>query len=206
MRFSQHIQRELQKESPYGRILPCFDTTFNPRSGKEALVFTSFSVTVNTVTVKTTDFSTDEAYLISFSCATKTYPRGKLRLNSTPFLGLPRGRLLLFILINLLAGDINLNPGPVINDTSSNSATVTDSRTTTRNRPVNLNPGEKRSRGRKPKYPCGLCGRYAVKNDCIQCSSCDAWFHENCSGISDDTMNCMLITQASFGYAQYVMI
>lgn len=188
MRFSQHLRRELQEESTYGRILPFFDTTFNPRFSKEIQSLTTTTRTARVVmftvgVLKTADFSPEEAYLISFSDATKINLVGRSRLNSTPFLGLPRGRLPLLILINLLAGDISLNPGPV----TSNSTSEIDPCITTRNRLVHLAPEKKRRRGRKPKFPCGLCG-YAAKTDCIQCSSCDAWFHENCSGISNDTM------------------
>lgn len=78
--------------------------------------------------------------------------------SATPFLGYPRGRLPLFIIVNLLAGDINLNPGP-----------------------------KGQHRGRKPKYPCGLCS-FAVKDSGIQCSMCTSWFHLNYSNVSNDTL------------------
>ena len=43
-------------------------------------------------------------------------------------------------------------------------------------------------RGRKPKWPCGLC-KYACKINCIMCSKCEQWFHNNCSGASGETLN-----------------
>ena len=81
-------------------------------------------------------------------------------LSTTPLLGpvgVPRVKFPLFIVGNLLANDINPNPGP---------------------------ENGKARRGRKPKYPCGLCG-YAVKTNCIQCTGCNKWFYDACSGASD---------------------
>ncbi len=50
---------------------------------------------------------------------------------------------------------------------------------------VEINPGPPK-RGRKPKWPCGLCS-YAVKNNdsALLCDHCDLWFHNRCSGVSD---------------------
>ena len=107
--------------------------------------------------------SLTHAHFISFSCATKPQPGKGLNTNCTPFLGYPRGRLPLFIIVNLLAGDINLNPGP--------DATYYP----------------KPRRGSKPKWPCGLCN-LAVKSNCIQCDYCDSWFHNKCSAASNDTL------------------
>lgn len=85
-----------------------------------------------------------------------TFSRNGSKHSATPFLVYPRGRLPLFIIVNLLAGDINLSPGP-----------------------------KRQHRGRKPKYPCGLCS-FAVKDSGIQCSMCTSWFHLNCSNVSND--------------------
>ena len=58
------------------------------------------------------------------------------------------------ILLLLLAGDIELNPGP-----------------------------------RRPKFPCGECGRactsYKGAKASILCESCEMWFHSECVGLSD---------------------
>lgn len=133
----------------YGRIVPFFDSTFNPVDENDSLLLLHHQ-TIPPCTML-------ESYVISYSCATKPHPGRGLNVSSTPFLGYPRGRLPLFIIINLLAGDINLNPGPsVVNDTQSMP---------------------KSRRGRKPKWPCGMCGYSVTNTTCIQCSNCDANTH-----------------------------
>ena len=52
---------------------------------------------------------------------------------------------------------------------------------------VEMNPGPIR-RGRKPKWPCGICC-YAVKDDdkALSCGRCEFWMHNDCSGVSDES-------------------
>ena len=84
-----------------GRTIPFFDTTFNPN--KNPFFSTYDDAHIPTIA---------EAYQTSFCCALNPRRGRGLKVNSSPFLGYPKGRLPLFILVNLLAGDINLNPGP----------------------------------------------------------------------------------------------
>ena len=143
----------------YGRIVPFFDVTLNH------VTTVDYNLCENYHLPKTT------AYVLSFTCATNaTKPGGGLYYRSTPFLGYPRGKLPLLILVNLLAGDISTNPGPV-----SNTAPSTNQPSTKRH-------------GRKPKWPCGIC-EYACNNDCIMCGNCEKWFHMSCSGASEETLN-----------------
>ena len=143
------LSRYTQKT--YGRIVPFFDSHFAPHHDMCMLKMSAFQTDLRA------------AYIISYSSALNVFRGNGLKHSSTPFLGHPRGRLPLLIIINLLAGDISLNPGP----------------------------GSKihqRQRGRKPKYPCGLCSR-TVKDSGIQCSECTSWFHLNCSNVSNNTLN-----------------
>ena len=52
---------------------------------------------------------------------------------------------------------------------------------------IETNPGPTK-RGRKPKWPCGIC-QYAVKNgdSTMTCDRCNLWIHNKCSGISDSS-------------------
>ena len=84
----------------YGRIVPFFDTYFDP-------VIVNCTPSYHDQTV-----SFDTAYVLSFNCATNPYPRKGILFRSSPFLGYPRGRLPVLLLANILAGDISLNPGP----------------------------------------------------------------------------------------------
>ena len=136
----------------YGRIVPFFYSFLTPCPEESKLGIT---LTPNYQFQMTIDLS--HAYFISYFTALKPIGNGSKH-SSAPFLGHPRGRLPLLIIVNLLAGDIQLNPGP-----------------TTR-------------RGRKPKYPCGLCSR-AVKDSGIQCSTCENRFHFSCSDISNTSID-----------------
>ena len=84
-----------------GRTIPFFDTTFNPIKNPFFSTYEDFCIP-----------SLAEAYQTSFCCAIDPRRGRGLKVSSTPFLGFPKGRLPLFIIVNLLAGDINLNPGP----------------------------------------------------------------------------------------------
>lgn len=146
--------------SNYGRIVPFFDATFNSVTPFKFNLKASYHVPKSTV------------YVLSYPVAMKHKTGSGLNYRSTPYLGYPRGILPVLILMNLLAGDISLNPGPRYAD------------------PMGTTPAKPniRKRGRKPKWPCGICN-YACSNDCIMCSSCERWFHNKCSGASDDTLD-----------------
>ncbi len=151
----------------YGRILPFLDATFDPIEVVPSLP--NFAPNV---------VNWQSMYVISNSSALNQYRANGLKPSSSPFTGYPRGTLPIFILVNLLAGDINLNPGPA---TANHHHVSSEVKTHDQFVPI------KRKRGRKPKWPCGLCG-YAVKTQCIQCSFCDTWFHFNCSEATDTTL------------------
>ena len=155
--YTKPIQEQQLLGEKYGRIVPFFDACFNPTQNPCLPTHNDIPNQVTTL----------NAYIISFTCATNPHAGRGLKHSSTPFLGLPRGRLPLLIIINLLAGDISLNPGPT---TSTTKTTTTGKR-----------------RGRKPKHPCGLC-KYAVKNAGIQCTHCDEWFHFDCSNTTDTVL------------------
>ena len=107
--LSIRIRQETKLRNPcsklmsYGRIIPFFDL-FRASDPHFMNMFT------NTADHQRTDLPS--SYVISHSIATKPYPGRGLKLNATPFLGYPRGRLPLLIIVNILAGDIQLNPGP----------------------------------------------------------------------------------------------
>ena len=147
---------QLHQLKLYGSIIPFYDTTFDPSDPVHDILPADWDW-------NKCPCSLTHAYFISFSFATKPQPGKGLNTNCTSFLGYPRGRLPLFIIVNLLAGDINLNPGP--------DATYYP----------------KPRHGSKPKWPCGLCN-LAVKSNCIQCNYCDSWFHNKCSAASNDTL------------------
>ena len=185
--YQESKNEQHRMKSKYGRIVPFFDTSFDPSPNaclpNETQVDIPDQVTLS------------NAYILSFSCATKPYPGGGLKHTSTPFLGLPRGHLPLLILANLLAGDISLNPGPTTSmsseyaamptGVSSNVSMVSQVSSTPRNAATTTR--YQRRRGRKAKYPCGLC-EYAVKSTGIQCTNCTAWFHIKCSDISSNEL------------------
>ena len=171
-----HEYRLLKIDHPHhlktnGRIVPFFDTTFDPIYDNDLLLLNQQNGSSCTLL---------ESYLISYSCATKPHPGKGLNVNSAPFLGYPRGKLPLFIIINLLAGDINLNPGP--------SPTTPVIETNPPPAPQTMQTKPNSRRGRKPKWPCGMCG-YSVTKDCIHCSSCEIWFHFNCSEVSNESIS-----------------
>ncbi len=152
----------------YGRIVPFFDTTFN------GITVINIDLCDGYHVPKTT------AYVLSYTCATNiTKPGGGLLYRSTPFLGYPRGKLPLTILVNLLAGDISTNPGPEHEQGQIAASTN-----------INLHkvPPTTRRRGRKPKWPCGIC-KYACTTDCIMCTDCEQWFHNRCSNASEEVLN-----------------
>ena len=73
---------------------------------------------------------------------------------SSPLLSKSSSKYKLIILsLLLLAGDLEVNPGPTTTFTSR--------------------------QGRKIKYLCGNCSRECV-SDCICCDNCNRWFHIKC--------------------------
>jgi hypothetical protein len=75
-----------------------------------------------------------------------------------------------FVLLLILSGDINPNPGPV-NKIDAD---------------VNINPGPRRGSARVAfKHPCSICYRSVAKTHrAVLCDSCDLWSHIKCTSVS----------------------
>ena len=93
-------------------------------------------------------------YYISYHCATN--PRFGRGLCTKNISKLPTGMHTTLLIVNILAGDIEQNPGPTI------------------------------KRGRKPRYPCTMCNYAVKNVDKgMLCSHCNNWSHNSCTGVSD---------------------
>ena len=41
---------------------------------------------------------------------------------------------------------------------------------------------------KKGRWPCGICTENCISN-CVQCCSCNVWYHDSCQNLSKDHMN-----------------
>ena len=110
-------------------------------------------------------------YYIAYHCAVHTEHARGLQ-TAVVVSKLPRNLYAIVQIVNILAGDIEVNPGPITvpkNDCKNKTGL-----------------SRRMKRGRKPKHPCTIC-HYAVKNadKGMLCTNCNKWSHNNCTGVTD---------------------